>query len=124
MQDESSGKYDGGDLTEEELAQMADQGFLRMDHAEEAAMHPKRHVIEATIRYLTTAEGGRRAKLCSGYRGQFYYNGVDWDGFQSFPDFAEGEYIELGQQVRAFVDFSIDRWTDTISNKSKSEQHF
>ncbi len=33
-----------------------------MDHAEEAAMHPKRHVIEA-IFDTDHCEGGRRAKL-------------------------------------------------------------
>ncbi len=34
MQDDSTEKHGGGDLTEEELTQIADQGFLEMDRAE------------------------------------------------------------------------------------------
>ena len=108
----SDNPQENDDISDEELLHLAaEEMFLYLDREEEAAMHPKRHVIEVTVRYLTTAEGGRRAKVCSGYRGQFYYNGDDWDGFQSFPDFRENEYIELGQQVRAFVDFSLENWT-------------
>ncbi|MEZ6138980.1 MAG: hypothetical protein R3B84_00280 [Zavarzinella sp.] len=44
------------------------------------------HEIEAEIRYLTTQEGGRKTGVSSGYRGQFYYGGQDYDGFQYFPD--------------------------------------
>ena len=35
------------------------------------------HEIEAEIRYLTTAEGGRQTGPFSGYRGQFFYEGDD-----------------------------------------------
>jgi translation elongation factor EF-Tu-like GTPase len=67
------------------------------------------HVIEARIRYLTTAEGGRQTGVFSGYRGQFYYGGNDYDGFQSFPDV---ECVVLGTEVRAFVEFSKARWDE------------
>lgn len=35
--------------------------------------------LEAEIYYLTEAEGGRKTPVASGYRGQFYYDGKDWD---------------------------------------------
>src|SRR5690349_21226235 len=68
------------------------------------------HIIEARIRYLTPAEGGRKSGVASGYRGQFFYDGQDYDGFQLFPDCGPGEFVELGQEVRAFVQFRPDRW--------------
>lgn len=75
------------------------------------------HEIEAEIRYLTTAEGGRQSGILSGYRGQFYYMGEDFDGFQYFPDFPDGEFVELGKTVRAFVRFSQQRWDDFHSHR-------
>jgi translation elongation factor EF-Tu-like GTPase len=68
------------------------------------------HEIEARIRYLTTEEGGRKTPLANGYRGQFYYDGDDHDGFQFFPDVKGEELIELGTEVRAFVRFRTERW--------------
>ena len=70
------------------------------------------HVIETRIRYLTSAEGGRQTGVASGYRGQFYYGGKDYDGFQWFPDFNRGDSVPLGTEVRAFVDFSKGRWDE------------
>lgn len=40
--------------------------------------------LEAEIYYLTEQEGGRTGYVKSGYRGQFYYNGKDWDVPQEF----------------------------------------
>jgi len=40
--------------------------------------------LEAEIYYLTTEEGGRNSYVVSGYRGQFHYNGKDWDAPQEF----------------------------------------
>lgn len=40
--------------------------------------------IEAEICYLTPEEGGRRTPVSSGYRGQFYYDGSNWDAEQFF----------------------------------------
>ena len=53
------------------------------------------HEIEAEIRYLTREEGGRRTGVCSGYRGQFFYEGDDYDGFQYFPDLPDGAMVTL-----------------------------
>ena len=42
--------------------------------------------VEAEIRYLKTEDGGPSRGICSGYRGQFYYYGRDWDALQQFID--------------------------------------
>jgi hypothetical protein len=42
--------------------------------------------LEGEIYYLTEQEGGRKGFVKSGYRGQFYYNGRDWDAPQEFID--------------------------------------
>jgi hypothetical protein len=42
--------------------------------------------IEAEIYYLSEEEGGRKTAVGNGYRGQFYYNGKDWDAPQQFKD--------------------------------------
>lgn len=72
-------------------------------------MNRHRHIVEARIRYLTADEGGRRTPVGNGYRGQFFYDDNDYDGFQYFPDH-ENEFVELGQEVRAYVAFLQDRW--------------
>ena len=74
------------------------------------------HVIEVMVRYLTTDEGGRKSGVNSGYRGQFYYDGDDWDGFQFFPDHPH-ELVELGDTVRAFVEFRTGTWGPVHSKK-------
>ncbi len=78
-------------------------------------MYPEDHAIEAEVRYLTTEEGGRRTGVFSGYRGQFYYGGNDYDGFQYFPDKADDEMVKLGMTVRAVVVFSQQRWDEVHS---------
>ena len=42
--------------------------------------------LEGEIYYLTEQEGGRFSYVKSGYRGQFHYNGRDWDAPQEFID--------------------------------------
>lgn len=42
--------------------------------------------LEADIYYLTEQEGGRKSDVRSGYRGQFFYDGNDWDASQEFMD--------------------------------------
>lgn len=42
--------------------------------------------FQAKIYYLTSEEGGRKTAVNSGYRGQLYYDGYDWDAPQSFID--------------------------------------
>lgn len=74
------------------------------------------HEIEAEIRYLTTEEGGRMNGVLSGYSGQFYYGGNNYNGMQRFPGLPENELLELGKTVRAVVIFTQDRW-DEIHSK-------
>lgn len=39
--------------------------------------------LRALIYYLTADEGGRKSWIGNGYRGQFYYDGRDWDACQT-----------------------------------------
>jgi len=75
------------------------------------------HEIEAEIRYLTTDEGGRKTGVLSGYRGQFFYEGYDWDGIQYFPDLPNDVFVELGRSVRALISFPQARWESVHSKK-------
>jgi hypothetical protein len=75
------------------------------------------HRVDGTIRYLTTAEGGLRNGVASGYSGQFYYQGDDWDAIQQFPDVNAGSMIELGTTVRVVLHFPLDRWKDAHSKR-------
>lgn len=54
--------------------------------------------LEARIYYLTSEEGGRYTPVQSGYRGQFHYNGKDWDARQEFTD---KEHCYPGESVNA-----------------------
>lgn len=40
--------------------------------------------LRATIYYLPEKEGGRKTWIGNGYRGQFFYDGKDWDACQNF----------------------------------------
>ena len=51
-------------------------------------MLPSPH-FSAKIYYLTKAEGGRSTQVHSGYRGQFFYEGKNWDAGQEFMDSQE-----------------------------------
>ena len=73
-------------------------------------MNADYHEIEAEIRYLTTEEGGRKTGVFSGYRGQFFYEGEDYDGFQYFPDLPDGTMLALGEPVRALIRFRQVMW--------------
>ncbi len=82
------------------------------------------HETEAEIRYLTTEEGGRRTGVKSGYRGQFFYDGEDYDGFQYFPDLPDGVMVELGRPVRALIRFRQEMWENVHSMKITAGMHF
>jgi hypothetical protein len=56
--------------------------------------------LEADIYYLTEQEGGRKTAVGNGYRGQFYYNGKDWDAPQQFLD---KEICNLGDTVKVYL---------------------
>ncbi len=54
--------------------------------------------IEVEITYLPTQAGGRHGYVGTGYRGQFYYDGADWDAEQTFVGC---DRIEPGGTVKA-----------------------
>jgi hypothetical protein len=56
--------------------------------------------LEAEIYYLTEQEGGRKTAVGNGYRGQFYYNGKDWDAPQQFLD---KEICNPGETVKVYL---------------------
>lgn len=58
--------------------------------------------IEAEIHYLSTANGGRQGYVLSGYRGQFFYDGHDWDARQSFIGKSQ---VEPGETVTVELTF-------------------
>jgi translation elongation factor EF-Tu-like GTPase len=58
--------------------------------------------IEATIRFLSTEEGGKTRPVFDDYRPQFYYDGRDWDAPQEYPDVSE---VRPGDTVRAYLAF-------------------
>lgn len=58
--------------------------------------------IEAKITYLTAEEGGRTTPVFSGYRGQFHYDGNDWDAPQTFLNV---EQVMPGETVSAHLGF-------------------
>ena len=43
-----------------------------------------RQDIEVVMTFLRTEEGGRKRSVWTGYRGQFYYQGRDWDATYTF----------------------------------------
>lgn len=68
--------------------------------------------LEAEIYYLTENEGGRKSYVKSGYRGQFFYNGRDWDAPQEFIDKEicnPGETIKVKLQTLS-PDFHIGQF--------------
>lgn len=56
--------------------------------------------LEAEIYYLTEKEGGRKTAVGNGYRGQFYYDGKDWDASQQFID---KEICYPGEKVKVYL---------------------
>lgn len=56
--------------------------------------------FEASIYYLTPMEGGRTSPIYSNYRGQFYYDGNNWDAGQWFK---EKEVCHLGESVEVVM---------------------
>lgn len=64
-------------------------------------MSVERH-IEATLHFLTPDEGGRSTPVSTGYRGQFYFDGIDVDAPHEYPDV---ELVQPGDKVRAYFRF-------------------
>ena len=56
--------------------------------------------LQADIYYLTAQEGGRKTPVASGYRGQFHYNGKDFDAMQQFIN---KPWCQLGETVQVLL---------------------
>ena len=56
--------------------------------------------LQAEIYYLLEQEGGRKTAVASSYRGQFHYNGKDFDAIQQFID---KPGCQLGDTVKVFL---------------------
>jgi hypothetical protein len=56
--------------------------------------------FEANIFYLPPEDGGRSTGVSSGYRGQFYYDGKNWDASQQFID---KDVCEPGDSVDVLI---------------------
>ena len=66
----------------------------------------EQHEVEAQFTLLTTEEGERKIPVSSGYRGQFFYNGHDWDAQYTFGDIFGGlEPVQLGQTITMYIQF-------------------
>jgi len=57
-------------------------------------------IAEITMR--RTEDGGRSGPICSGFRGQFYYDGYDWDAHYIFD--TDG-WIQPGEAAEAILQF-------------------
>jgi elongation factor Tu len=60
--------------------------------------------IEIEVTLVPTEQGGRQTAVHSGYRGQFFYNGHDWDALYTF-DTHDGT-VAPGETARAFAVFA------------------
>jgi elongation factor Tu len=93
-------------------------------------MAQKRLVVLATVEFLTTAEGGRRSAVSTGYRPQFFFNGVDYDceiDFGSDAAVTPGDTVEarirlsenasaaLADQMTEGVNFSLREGVRTVA---------
>jgi translation elongation factor EF-Tu-like GTPase len=64
-------------------------------------MARNRH-IEARIYFLKPDEGGRHAPVFDGYRGQFFFDGIDVDATQEYPEVKE---VKPGDEVIVYLAF-------------------
>lgn len=58
--------------------------------------------VEAEVWLLPTEHSGRSRPVFSGYRGQFYYAGKDWDAVHDYPDV---ECLKPGDRTRSCLTF-------------------
>ncbi|RZL44851.1 MAG: elongation factor Tu [Pedobacter sp.] len=56
--------------------------------------------LEAELYYLTEQEGGRKTAVGNGYRGQFYYNGRNWNAPQQFID---KDLCNPGETIKVYL---------------------
>ncbi|MES1180412.1 MAG: elongation factor Tu [Verrucomicrobiota bacterium] len=60
--------------------------------------------IEVEMTFLRPEEGGRSTPCYTGYRPQFYYDGIDSDAIHTYID---TEVVNPGQTVRAYLTFFV-----------------
>jgi translation elongation factor EF-Tu-like GTPase len=58
--------------------------------------------IEVEMTFLRAEEGGRLTPAYSGYRPQFYYDGIDSAALHTYID---TDVVNPGQTVRAYISF-------------------
>lgn len=63
--------------------------------------------IEAKITFLKTEEGGRSSPAFSGYRPQFYYNGMNYAAHHHYPNVSE---VNPGQTVTTLLWFGAPQF--------------
>lgn len=56
--------------------------------------------LQAEIYYLTQQEGGRKTAISNGYRGQFYYDGQNWNAPQ---EFINKEICHPGDTIQVYL---------------------
>ena len=63
---------------------------------------PPRHV-EVELQFLPSEAGGRIGPVSTGYRPQFFYNGLDYEAAHTYPDVA---FVNPGDSARAYLGFA------------------
>jgi translation elongation factor EF-Tu-like GTPase len=66
-------------------------------------LNPLSPDIEVVVTFLPTKDGGKSRPVFSGYRGQFYYEGEDWDAQHTY---AGTEPVNPGDTVTARLTFT------------------
>jgi translation elongation factor EF-Tu-like GTPase len=69
-------------------------------------------MILASIKLLKTEDGGRSNPIYSGYRGQFFFEGNDFDcmKFEIQPE-PDG-WIQPGESAEVRIDLSVCAWSE------------
>jgi translation elongation factor EF-Tu-like GTPase len=82
-------------------------------------MKNKKRDLLVEITFLPTEHGGRKSQIVSGYRPQFYYNGMDW--MAGFDFLNDDKPINPGDTVRAYVTFGSPK---DHYGRIKNNNHF
>ncbi|MEM9701536.1 MAG: hypothetical protein AAF907_03730 [Planctomycetota bacterium] len=88
--------------------------------------NPIFHVVEASIRYLTETEGGRKRGVADGFKGRFLplpqsprdSKETDHWAEQWFPETGEGEFIRQGETLRVMIRFPVE-----LIHSSQADQY-
>ncbi len=72
-------------------------------------------MLTATVTFLRTEDGGRQTPVRSGYRGQFFFEGED---FESAMEVLPERWVQPGETTDAgfaFTEYSFERLKGRIS---------